>query len=270
MVPSKTTAPLSLGLLLVCCFPSCEVHRAESGRVVLTVVFDALHAGHVHHLGYERETTPNLDALAAQGVTFTRASAPAPYTVASTVSLMTGLQPERHGVLRSFGPHTRPLGSTLAEILSAANWQCYGATANANAGERNGLSAGFEVWVAAYEGPGEQGEVSLEYPDGSSVHMVSPNFWPTQLERFLALRNPSRDTFIYLHVLQPHSPYNPPRELLERFADPNYKSSWSDEDTPQGFAAGETAPLVLANQGKLKMTAADRRHTIDLYGDSLL
>lgn len=237
---------------------------------MLTVILDALHAGHVHHLGYERETTPNIDALAAEGVSFTRASAPAPYTVASAASLMTGLLPQRHGILQRFGSHIRPSGTTLAEQLSRAGWQCFGATANSNAGERTGITAGFHEWIEAYLGPGQAGEMTLDDREGNSIHFVSPEWWPGHLEDILQRRDPERDTFIYLHLLQPHSPYLPPQEYLDRFADPEYESSWSEEGIPRGYAAGETGPLMRANDGQLPMTAADRRHTIAMYDATLL
>ncbi|HIG87553.1 MAG TPA: hypothetical protein EYQ25_10955 [Planctomycetes bacterium] len=239
-------------------------------RTVVVVVFDALHAGHVHHLGYERETTPNLDLLAQEGVTFLRALAPAPYTVASTASLMTGLVPQRHRVLRSFGSHLKPLGVTLAETLHDAGWQCFGATGNANAGKLTGITGGFDQWVEAYEGKGPGDAPFLPRGDGTFVHMVAPDWWVGHLKDILEQRDPKRDAFIYLHVLQPHSPYAPPERLLARFADPDYISSWSDEKEPTGFRAGSTSPLVRANKGQIPMNDADREYTRALYDASLL
>ena len=266
-------SPISLALVLAITASSCgnpvEGARRDGRRVVLTVVLDALHSGHVHHLGYPRETTPHLDALAAEGVTFTRASAPAPYTVASTVSLMTGLLPHRHGVMQRHGRGCRPMGTTLAEELSRHGWQCFGATSNANAGEQTGIAQGFQQWLEAYEGTGTPGEPTMTTANGSSTHLVSADWWPGQLERVLDQADPQRDTFIYFHLLQPHSPYFPPDEIRARFTDPEYVSSWSDTETPEGFAAGKTAPLVQANEGLLEMTAADRQHTIDLYDASI-
>ncbi len=265
--------PFSLALVLAFLFPSCgnpvEGVDRDDRRVVLTVVLDALHSGHVHHLGYPRETTPHIDALAAEGVTFTRAAAPAPYTVASTVSLMTGLLPHRHGVMQRYGKGTRPMGTTLAEELSRHGWQCFGATSNANAGELTGIAQGFQQWLEAYEGTGTPDEPSITGEDGTSIHLVSADWWPGQLERVLDQADPERDTFIYFHLLQPHSPYFPPDEIRAKFTDPEYVSSWSDSDTPEGFAAGEVAPLVRANEGLLEMTAADRQHTLDLYDASI-
>lgn len=242
----------------------------ERGQLMVVVLFDALHAGHVHHLGYERETTPHLDALAEEGVSFTNALAPAPYTVASTASIMTGLLPQRHGLLRPFGPSMRPNGIALAEALQAAGWQTFGASANGNACRATSTDLGFDVWVDAFEGPGQEGSQRLQRPDGSWVHMVGADEWPDLVRAFLDVRDPSKDSFLYLHVLQPHGPYAPPDRLAQRFADPSYESSYTDERFPRGFAAGDEGLLGRANRGEVAMTAADRQHTLDLYDANLL
>ena len=245
------------------CAPTSE------GRLVVLVVFDALHAGHVHHLGYERETTPHLDALAAEGVSFRNAHAPAPYTVASTASIMTGLLPQRHGLLRPFGQHARPAGVTLAEHLRGAGWQTFGASANANASTATRTDLGFDTWVDLFEGPGPEGVQRVQRGDGSFIHLVGADEWPGQLEAFLDGWDGQRDAFVYLHALQPHSPYAPPAEHRERFVDPDYQSSWSDEEFPGGYAEGQDRPLARANRGEIPMEAADRQHTLDLYDASL-
>ena len=69
--------------------PTHIAHKAP----LLLIVFDAVDASRVSHLGYERKTTPNLDALAEQGVTFSNAFTPAPYTLAAIPSLLTGRLP---------------------------------------------------------------------------------------------------------------------------------------------------------------------------------
>ena len=245
------------------CAPTSE------GRLVVLVVFDALHAGHVHHLGYDRETTPHLDALAAEGVSFRNAHAPAPYTVASTASIMTGLLPQRHGLLRPFGQHARPAGVTLAEHLRGAGWQTFGASANANASTATRTDLGFDTWVDLFEGPGPEGVQRVQRGDGSFIHLVGADEWPGQLEAFLDGWDGQRDAFVYLHALQPHSPYAPPAEHRERFVDPDYRSSWSDEEFPGGYAEGQDRPLARANRGEIPMEAADRQHTLDLYDASL-
>ncbi|MSR46390.1 MAG: hypothetical protein EXS13_04910 [Planctomycetes bacterium] len=65
-------------------------------RNVVVVVIDTLRADRLSCYGYGRPTTPALDALAARGLRFERAYGTAPWTLPSTASLLTGLQPEMH------------------------------------------------------------------------------------------------------------------------------------------------------------------------------
>ena len=95
--------------------PRPEIEPLGRPPVVL-IVFDALHAGRVSHLGYGRQTTPNLDAPAAEGVSFSRAFAPAPYTLASIPSLLTGRRPDSHGMTSQVARLADQV-STLAESL---------------------------------------------------------------------------------------------------------------------------------------------------------
>ena len=59
---------------------------------------DTLRADRLGSYGYARAHTPNLDAIASDGVRFATALSPAPLTLPSHASLMTGLDPPGHGV----------------------------------------------------------------------------------------------------------------------------------------------------------------------------
>ncbi len=74
---------------------------------VLLITLDTTRADHLGCYGYKPAKTPNLDKLAREGVRFTRAYCPAPLTLPSHVSIMTGLYPVTHGV-RNNG-HNLPL-----------------------------------------------------------------------------------------------------------------------------------------------------------------
>lgn len=65
----------------------------ERPRGVLLIAIDALRADHLSVLGYDRETTPNLDALAAEGTLFAEAYAAAPLPIPAHVALLTGCEP---------------------------------------------------------------------------------------------------------------------------------------------------------------------------------
>ncbi|HJQ84150.1 MAG TPA: sulfatase-like hydrolase/transferase [Candidatus Binatia bacterium] len=76
----------------------CSGRAASERPSVLLVVFDTLRADAVSAYGAVAGTTPNVDALAATGLRYTRAHAPAPWTMPSHVTLFTGLGVEHHHV----------------------------------------------------------------------------------------------------------------------------------------------------------------------------
>ncbi len=89
---------------------------------VLILMMDATRATRLSCYGYPKATTPNLDQLAAQGVLYEQAIAPAPWTLESTASLFTGLYPSQHGT--NFDHQfLEPQFTTLAEMLTAHDYQ---------------------------------------------------------------------------------------------------------------------------------------------------
>jgi hypothetical protein len=114
-----------LGLaLLAGCAPPTEAE--PPARDALVVTLDTLRADHLGSYGYPRDTTPNLDALAARGVRFEGCRAPMATTLPSHLSLFTGAHPLRHGVLANLVGDTvyerDPGLVTLAEELGEAGY----------------------------------------------------------------------------------------------------------------------------------------------------
>lgn len=148
-------APLALvpGLLAaasVACGPSEPPVEPLDRPPVVLVLLDALHAAHLGHLGYHSPTTPHLDALAADGVSFANVLAPAPYTVASVPSLLTGRLPESHGVTGN-GARLRDEEQTMAEVLGAAGYRTHAVVSQMNGGPQLGNDQGFEVFETLWK-----------------------------------------------------------------------------------------------------------------------
>ncbi len=92
--------------------------EAERGiRNVVLVSLDAVGARHVGAYGYARDTTPNLDAVARDGVVFEAAYTQQPWTLTSHLTMMTGLNPRVHGASkrRPASPAAEPLAEQLRE-----------------------------------------------------------------------------------------------------------------------------------------------------------
>ena len=90
--------------LLAACAPSDRVARIDGSRTnVLLLTLCTVRADHLGAYGYERDTSPNLDALAAQGVLFEKVLTPSPWTRPSIASSITGLYPRTLAIEESAG-----------------------------------------------------------------------------------------------------------------------------------------------------------------------
>jgi arylsulfatase A-like enzyme len=171
----------------------------ESRPSFLLVVIDTLRADAVSAYGEVTGTTPHLDALAADGLLYTHAFAPAPWTLPSHATLFTGLGPERHGV----GLHGRmklPAEQvTLAERLRAAGYQTASFSENLYISRPFGMTQGFETFYGEYEEietfvrrrSRATGEVRVE----------------ARVKAWVDALDPDRPFFLFVNLFDPHDPY---------------------------------------------------------------
>jgi arylsulfatase A-like enzyme len=108
--------------------------------------------------------------------------------------MLTGLWPHHHGCREVGRPMSESVPATLPEVLGAHGYQSAAVTANGAAGKRQGLHRGFAVFVDAPELPGPR-----------AVHVTRR---ATQV-----LEGAARDRplFLWVHYVDPHFPYSPPK-----------------------------------------------------------
>ncbi|HVS19353.1 MAG TPA: sulfatase [Planctomycetota bacterium] len=109
-------------LLAAAALVACSDGERDARPSVLLVTIDSLRADRIGGAGYARELTPNLDALAAEGVRFERAYSHAPFTAPSHASLLTSLLTPSHGVL-AWAEELAPEAVTLADRFGAAGYR---------------------------------------------------------------------------------------------------------------------------------------------------
>lgn len=169
---------------------------------IILVSIDALRADHLSHEGYGRPTTPTLDAWAEGGVRCRQAIAQSNWTLTSMASLITGIHPSRHNVLRE----DQRLPAALA-VLPAWFRQAGYVTAVAQSNqwlhEQYGFCQGVDHY---YFDPGS----SPESPIRADAQMVYVRQW---IERFR-----QQPFFLWLHLIEAHAPYGgylPPDSITQ-------------------------------------------------------
>ncbi len=258
---SRTTLLAAVGALaaLAASF-GCRAPRAEAKPPrpnVLLIVVDALRADRLGCYGYARETSPNLDALAAEGVLFQDVMAPADETSLSIPSLFTSLRPHEHGVWWDtereqvrVSPGLR--ARSFAEILHDQGYVTGAISANQLVGSLLGVDKGFDSFQ---ESRGAQ-------TTGAAAVTARATRW---LENYDRRQGPF---LLFLHYLDPHYSYEPPSEFC-RFGRPGYtpRDDRLNAQVVQLFRPYEdrakpTPPAALAQHG---LSRRDIARLSDLY-----
>jgi arylsulfatase len=124
--------------------------KLDAAPSIVVVTLDTLRADHLGCYGYHRDTSPNIDALAAEGVLFERAMAPMATTLPSHVSLFSGVHPHRHGVRENRWGRP-PFGEeaglrSAAELLRADGYTTAAFVSAAPVKKVTGLGSGFDTF----------------------------------------------------------------------------------------------------------------------------
>jgi len=174
----------------------------NAGVNVLLITIDTLRADHLSSYGYVRQTSPNIDALAATGVIFDGAHTYWPKTRGSFAAMFTGLYASQHGL--TVRDRDLPgFNQTLAETFADAGYETAAALDNGNLDEALGFAQGFET----YEQTWLSGDTELERTEAITRFG----------ETFLARDASGQPFFLWLHYVNPHTPYEPPEETLSMF-----------------------------------------------------
>lgn len=210
------------------CWASLRIIGRRDGPAppdVLLIVLDTLRADHLSLYGYERPTSPRLDALARRrGIVFDDVVASSPWTLPSHVSLFTGLEAFRHGVNFDFAAPDDL--DTLAEQFRAAGYETWASTAGGFVSPTYGLAQGFDVFRTRNWRPTARHTNELEVGLDELEQRLTPQGSPP--------------SFAFFHTYETHDPY------------------WAREPFFSRFAAGTRAPESgYVAMAKLPLDAGD-------------
>jgi len=193
--------------------------RKPSPRTSLPDVFlitiDTLRADHVGCYGYEQVETPALDALAADGVRFTQAFTHSPITNTSHITILTGLLPSVHGVT-DFGVPLSPQHVTAAELLKKRGYQT-AAFIGAVILDSNTLAPGLDRGFDFYDNFPAKTETKQRWGRVERRGMEVVAHAETWFEK-----HRTGPHFVWVHLYDPHDPYEPPPPFSEKYKDHLY------------------------------------------------
>jgi arylsulfatase A-like enzyme len=171
---------------------------------VILLVLDATRTDHLSSYGCLQKITPRIDEIAAESTLYEQCIAAAPWTLPSVASLMTGLFPHHHGV-NCQNLNLRDTYTTLAERLRDSGYQTAAYSGNPWVGSFSGMAQGFDVFEDIWRGLGD-----------TPVDAGAAEANRRALEWIDSLPG-EKPFFLYIHYMEPHFPYRPPRPFDRAF-----------------------------------------------------
>lgn len=212
--------------------------KDRSGVNVILISIDTLRADHLGCYGYQRDTSPHIDALAEDGIRFANAYASSSWTLPSHVSLMTSLHGVHHQVYHD-DERMDPELVTLAELFHSRGYSCAAFTGGGFVSPAYGFAKGFDTF--------DVGSGGVFHQDSAARIHRSVYGWID--------RHQDRSFLLFLHTYQPHSPYSCPLPYKTMFLDEN--SLFGQVDLFHHLGGRENLYKSLPE--------AERQNLIDLY-----
>ena len=250
---------------LSCRRPAANLQRTS--RDVVLVTIDTLRYDAVGFDGNARDTTPHLDAFAAQGRVFTAAHAHNVLTLPSHTNILTGLYPYQHGVRDNSGFRLDRKVATAATLLGARGYTTGAFVSAFVLDSRYGLSRGFETYDELYRHVDVPLDFEIEQSRGQDVVSAALAWYRARA---------GRRRFLWVHLYDPHAPYDPPEPFRQRFSDDPYLGEVAYADaalSPLLEAIRETRPapllVVTADHGEARGDHGELTHGLFAYEATL-
>ncbi len=218
------------------------VRSAARSRLFVVILLDALRADHLSLYGYQRPTSPFLDALSKEAMVFRNVFSTTSWTLPAVASLFSGKTPDQHLVMTPEDriPADIPL---LAELLQERGFLTAAFTGGGFVDDSYGFARGFNTYS--------------NYPGDVF-------FWDSAEKVFDSFRqylhdNSAEDLFVFLHTYQIHAPYKAPPEFLVKI-NPELNVNM----------IGIRDFLGDSSQYFSSIPEQDRRNLIDIYDASIM
>ena len=176
---------------------------------VILLTLDTLRADHLACYGYSDVRTPNIDSLARRGVLFEQAVTNSPLTLPAHCSILTGMYPTYHGVRINGNTALNDEQMTIAEVLSAQDYQCGAFIGAFVLDGRWGLKQGFQHYDDHFD------LKKYKHIDLGAVQRPGNEVIDAALDWLDEQK--STPFFAWIHLYDPHTPYEPPEPYLSEY-----------------------------------------------------
>jgi arylsulfatase A-like enzyme len=211
-----------------------EQASGSAPQAVILIQGDTLRTDHLDAYGYGRATAPVLRSLAAEGALFRHAITQTTWTKAATPSVLTSLYASTHGV-HEFADRLPSSATTIAEVFREAGYATLSFSSVSFTGQFTNLHQGFEQLHESESTAGRAGprgsKTAREFVDRLTEWL--DEHWDVPL-------------FVFLHVFDPHSPYEPNRPYDTLWADPRQRDEYARQ---QELIKKFVADAFLAQRG---------------------
>jgi arylsulfatase A-like enzyme/Tfp pilus assembly protein PilF len=241
-------------------------HPAPGSLNLVLVTLDTLRADRLGCYGFAGIQTPHIDAVAREGVVFEQATSTAPMTLPSHASILSGLIPPHHGVRDNGGFFLEASTVTLAERLQQAGWTTGAFIGAWVLDSRWGLDQGFDLYSDRFD-LSKYKVVNL-----GTVQKKGDEVMDLALAWLKTVK--TRRFFAWIHLYDPHTPYDPPAPFDELYPGQPYLGEIAYTDQVVGRLVSwlrnerlwdRTVLVLMADHGESLGDHGEATHTFFVY-----
>ncbi|MFI5180456.1 MAG: sulfatase-like hydrolase/transferase [Thermoanaerobaculia bacterium] len=268
--PRLPLASVFVALLAALAAAGCGKGRPESkswpGAPVVLVTIDTLRSDHLPMYGSSGVETPVLSAFRKEAILFEKAYSHVPLTLPSHGTIFTGNLPVVNGLRDNLGYRLSEKLPTLAELLKKSGYATGGAVSTIVLNGSSGIGRGFDYWEDSIEPSKPDEALGRVQRSGAETEQL--------LASWLEAQPPATPTFTFLHLYEPHTPYEPPEPYATRYKGREYDGeiAWSDELVGRYFDLlrrkgiyDRALIIVLSDHGEGLGEHGEDEHGIFLY-----
>ncbi|MBI2212032.1 MAG: sulfatase-like hydrolase/transferase [Acidobacteria bacterium] len=266
----RAAAPLAVAIAFF--FAACGKESPLARRPALPVIvisIDTLRADHLPVFGYDKVSTPNIDALAKDAIVFDNAYSHVPLTFPSHVSMLTGTLPAETAVRNNLGYRfDSAKHPSIPTLLKAKGYSTAAAVSAYVLRGATGLAEAFDSYDDRI-GTVSGGSVGVLQRQGYETVEVAARWVEEKKDNPL---------FLFVHVFEPHAPYEPREPFKTQYADRPYDGEIAVSDADVGKLIeslkrngvyDDATIILMSDHGEGLGDHGEEQHGIFLYREAI-